>query len=182
LVRRYTLTRMVACDLPARTIQPLHTCPLKDRLNRGLVSIWMMCIRPASDSHAVRHTHRLPSLIIGHGTPCMTPEPLGPFVPRPAPIRACHPECIDGCRTSLWSQPCLPSPCVCVWRIIHHCPTESPVSTTASAITSPSQLRCLRPPDRMSRDLRIPMSDPQIPILIPVFPRSELLLGLGSLW
>ena len=140
------LTRTIACDPLARTIQPSRTHPLEDRLNQGLVSIWMMCIQPVSDSHAVWHTHQLPSLIIGHGTPCMTPEPLGPFVPKPAPIQACHPKPIDGCLTSLRSQPHHPCPCVCMWRIVHHCPTESFVSTSASAITSPSQPRCPRPP------------------------------------
>src|SRR5882724_8073686 len=60
----------------------------------------------------------------------MTPEPLGPFVPRPAPIRACHPKPIDEWLTSLQSQPCCPCPCMCMWRIVHHCPIESPASTT----------------------------------------------------
>src|SRR5882724_9830131 len=80
----------------------------------------------------------------------MTPEPLGPFVPRPVPIQACHPEHIDGWLTSLQSQPCCPCPCMCMWRIVHHCPTESPVSTAASAVTSPGQPRCLRPPVQRS--------------------------------
>src|SRR5882724_6283276 len=57
LVRRYMLTRMIAHDPLARTIQPSHTCPLEDRPSGGLVSIQTMCIRPASDSHAVWHTH-----------------------------------------------------------------------------------------------------------------------------
>src|SRR5882724_1191151 len=153
---------MIACDPLARTIQPSCTHPLEDRPNEGLFSIQMMCIRPVSDSHAVWHTHQLPSLMVGHGTPHMTPEPLGPFMPIPAPTRACHPEPIDGWLTSLWSQPHLPCPSMCMWRIIDHCPTESPVSTAASAITSPGQPRCPRPPVRRSRDLLIPMSDPHI--------------------
>jgi len=120
----------------ARTIQPSCTHPLEDRPNGCLVSIWPMCIQPASDSHVVWHAHRLPSPVIGHGTPRMTPEPLGPFVRRPAPIRACHPKPIDGWLTSLWPQPCHPCPCVCMWRIVHHCPTESHASTVTSAVTS----------------------------------------------
>src|SRR5882724_8727739 len=139
-------TRTISRDPLARTIQPSHTHPLEDRPNRGLVSIWPMCIRPTSDSHIVRHTHRQPSPVVGHGTPRMTPEPLGPFMPRPAPIRACHPEPIDKWLTSLQSQPRFPCPCICMWRIVHHCPTDSPASTAASAITSPSQPRCPRPP------------------------------------
>src|SRR5882724_1959594 len=149
------LTRTIAHDPLARTIQPSCTRPLEDRPNEGLVSIWTMCIQPVSDSHAVWHTHKLPSLIIGHGTPHMTPEPLGPFVLIPAPIRACHPEPIDVWLTSLQSQLHLPCPCMCMWRIVHHCPTDSPASTAASAVTSPGQLRCLRPPVRRSRDLPI---------------------------
>src|SRR5882724_11080079 len=116
------LTRTIAHDPLARTIQPSCTRPLEDRPNEGLVSIWTMCIQPVSDSHAVWHTHQLPSLIIGHGTPHTTPEPLGPFMLRPAPIRACYPKPIDGWLTSLWSQPHCPCPCVCMWRIVHHCP------------------------------------------------------------
>ena len=162
MVRRYTLTRTIAHDPLVRTIQPSRTHPLEDRPNRGLVSTWPMCIRPASDSHVVWHAHQLPSPIVGHGTPHMTPKPLGPFVPRPAPIRACHPKPIDGWLTSLWPQPHFPCPCVCMWRIVHHCPTESPVSTVTSAVTSPDQPRCPRPPVRRSRDLPIPMSDPHV--------------------
>src|SRR5882724_4178692 len=108
----------------------------------------------------VWHAHRLPSPIVGHGTPHTTPKPLGPFVPRPVPIRACHPKPIDGWLTSLWPQPHFPHPCMCMWRIIHHCPTESPLSTVTSAVTSPNQLRYPRPPVRRSRDLPIPVSDP----------------------
>src|SRR5882724_2121239 len=153
---------MIARDPLARTIQPSCTHPLEDQLNRGLVSTWPMCIQPASDSHVVQHAHRLPSPIVGHGTPCTTPEPLGTFVPRPAPIKACHPEPIDGWLTSLWPQPRHPHPCVCMWRIVPHCPTQSPASTVTSAITSPNQLRCPRPPVRRSRELLIPMSDPHV--------------------
>src|SRR5882724_13549328 len=134
LVRRYTLTRMIACDPLARTIQPSHTHPLEYQPNGGLVSTRPMCIRPASNSHIVQHTHQLPSPVVGHGTPRMTPEPLEPFVPRPAPIRACHPELIDGWLTSLWPQPHCPRPCVCMWRIVPHCPTESPASPVTSAV------------------------------------------------
>src|SRR5882724_5183351 len=144
------LTRTIACDPLVRTIRPSHTHPLEDRPNKGLVSIRTMCIRPVSDSHAVQHTHRLPSLIVGHGTLHMTPEPLGPFMPRPAPIRACHPKPIDGWLTSLQSQPRRPCPCVCMWRIVHHCHTDSPASTAASAGTSPGQPRCPRPTIRRS--------------------------------
>src|SRR5882724_10678432 len=71
------LTRTIACDPSARTIQPSCTYPLKDRPNGGLVSTWPMCIRLASDSHVVWHTHRLPSFVIGHGTPRMTPRSFG---------------------------------------------------------------------------------------------------------
>src|SRR5882724_5919924 len=144
------LTRTIACDPLARTIQPSCTHPLEDWLNRGSVSTRLMCIRPASNSHVVRHAHRLPSPVVGHGTPHMTPEPLGPFVPRPAPIMACHPEPIDRWLTSLWLQPHRPRPCVCMWRIVHHCPTESPASTVPSAIMSPNQPRCPRPPVQRS--------------------------------
>src|SRR5882724_6725228 len=66
--------------------------------------------------------------IVGHGTPHMTPEPLGPFMLRLVPIWEFHPEPIDGWLTSLWPQPRRPCPCVCMWRIVHHCPTESPAS------------------------------------------------------
>src|SRR5882724_6632507 len=114
------LTRTIACDPLVRTIQPSRTHPLEDRPNRGLVSIQTMCIQSASDSHAVWHTHRLPSLIIGHGTPHMTHEPPGPFVLILAPIQACHPEPIDGWLTSLQSQPHHPCPCICMWRVVHH--------------------------------------------------------------
>src|SRR5882724_11591612 len=162
LVRRYTLTRTIACDPLARTIQPSHTHPLEDRPNGGLVSTRPMCIRPASDSHSVWCTHRLPSLVVGHGTPRTSPEPLGPFMLRLVPIRACHPEPIDGWLTSLQSQPHCPCPCACMWRIIHHCPTESPASTAASAVTSPSRLRRPRLPVRRLRDLPIPVSDPHV--------------------
>src|SRR5882724_11043163 len=162
LVRRYTLTRTIACDPLVRTIQPSCTHPLEDRPNGGLVSTRVMCIRPASDSHVVWHAHRLPSPVVGHGTPRMTPEPLEAFMLRPAPILERHPKPIDGWLTSLGSQPCHPCPCVCVWRIVHHFPTESPASTVTSAITSPNQLRCPRPPVRRSRELLIPMSDPHV--------------------
>jgi len=60
----------------------------------------------------------------------MTPEPLGPFVLRLVPIRACHPKPIDG-----WLIPSGPSlvvPTLCVY--MEDCPplsTESLVSTTA---------------------------------------------------
>src|SRR5882724_13239580 len=74
LVRRYTLTRTIACDPSVRTIQPSCTYPLKERPNGGLVSTRPMCIRLAFDSHIVWHTHRLPSFVIGHGTPHMTPR------------------------------------------------------------------------------------------------------------
>src|SRR5882724_4532111 len=110
---------------------------------------------PALGSYDQQHTHQLPSPVVGHGTPCMTPEPLGPFGPIPAPIRACHPERIHGWPTSLWPQPHCPCPCMCMWRIIHHRPAMSPVSTSASAVTSPNQPRCPRPPVRRSRDLLI---------------------------
>jgi len=119
------LTRTIARDPLASTIQPSHTHPLEDRPNGGLVSTRPMCIQPASDSHIVRHAHRLPSPFVGHGTPCMAPEPLEPFMLRLGPIRACHPEPIDGWLTSLQSQPCHPCPCMCMWRVVHHCPTES---------------------------------------------------------
>ena len=156
------LTRMIAHDPLVRTIQPSHTCPPEDRPNEGLVSIWIMCIRPVSDSHAVWNTHRLPSLIVGHGTPHTTPDPLGPFMLRPAPIWVYHPEPIDGWLTSLRSQPCHPCPCMCMWRVVHHCPTESLASTVPSAITSPDQPRCPRPPVQRSRDLLIPVSNPHV--------------------
>src|SRR5882724_9451931 len=77
LVRRYMLTRTIARDPSVRTIQPSCTYPLEDRPNGGLVSTRPMCIRPASDSHVVWHAHRLPSPVIGHGTPHMTPRSFG---------------------------------------------------------------------------------------------------------
>src|SRR5882724_3440172 len=44
----------------------------------------------------------------------MTPESLGPFVPRPAPIQACHPKFIDGWLTSFHPILIVPSPvCIC---------------------------------------------------------------------
>src|SRR5882724_12296641 len=56
----------------------------------------------------------LPSLIVAHGTPCTTPEPLGPFMLRPAPIWACHPEPIDGWLTCFSPSLIIPTPvCVC---------------------------------------------------------------------
>src|SRR5882724_7131605 len=168
---------MIACDPLARTIRPSHTHPLEDWQNGGLISIWPMCIQPVSNSHAVWHTHRLPSPVIGHRSSCTTPEPLGPFMPRPAPIQACHPEPIDGWLTSLWSQPCHPCPCVCMWRVVHHCPTESPASTVTSVTTSPDQWRCPRPPVQRSCDLPIPMSDPDTG-LPPV--RAIIRIGVPS--
>src|SRR5882724_9207919 len=48
LVRRYMLTRTIAHDPLVRIIQPSRTCQLEDWLNRGLVSIWTMCIQPVS--------------------------------------------------------------------------------------------------------------------------------------
>src|SRR5882724_10923823 len=68
---------MITSDPLVRTIQPSHTHPLEDWPNGGLVSTRQMCIRPASNSHVVWHTHRLPSPIIGHGTPRMTPRSFG---------------------------------------------------------------------------------------------------------
>jgi len=65
------------------------------------------------DSNAVQHAFRLPSLVVAHGTPHMTPEPLGPFVPRLAHIQACHPEPIDGWLTSFHLSRVIPTP-VCV--------------------------------------------------------------------
>jgi len=57
LVRRYTLTRTTAQDLLTRILQPLHTCPLEDRLTGHLVSTQMICIQPVFDSYTVQHTH-----------------------------------------------------------------------------------------------------------------------------
>jgi len=126
LVRRYTLTQTTTQDSSVRTLQPLCTCPLKDQLTGCLVSSQMICVelvagfftehssllfvQPMSDSYAIWHTHWLPSLIVAHGTPCMTPEPLGPFVLRLAPIMECHSKPIDGWLTSFHPNLIIPTP------------------------------------------------------------------------
>ena len=105
---------MTTQDPLMRTLHPLCTCLLKDWLTGCLISTWMICMPPVSDLYAVQHTHRLPSLIVAHGTSHMTSEPLGPFVQRPAPIWSCHPEPIDGWLTFFHPSLVIPTPlCLC---------------------------------------------------------------------
>src|SRR5882724_13553051 len=126
LVRRYTLTRTIACDPLVRTIQPSCTHPLEDRPNGGLVSTRPMCIRPAPNSHVVWHAHRLPSPIIGHGTPRTTPRSF-----REDPSTLVHPSTRGSADMTL-SQHLDDMHVACTWlirsaahspaAIPHHCP------------------------------------------------------------
>src|SRR5882724_10157527 len=74
-----------------------------------------------------------------------TTVPLSPLHP-PSPLPLHLPTDRDAQDPPIrWSHD-LPIPCPshtsptlgCMWRIVHHCPTESPASTFTSAIASPN--------------------------------------------
>src|SRR5882724_1513679 len=111
----------------------------------------------------------------------MTPEPLGPFMPRPVPICACHPEPIDGWLTSFHPSLVVPTLHVYVedrpplsWKVpcvhLHLCHCISQLTEMPETLLSKGHMTCQSP-------CPIIMSDPDTSL-----PQSELLLGLGFFW
>src|SRR5882724_6157994 len=73
-----------------------------------------MYLTSTLDSYAVQHTHQLPSLVVAHRTPRMTPESLGHFWKSMETIQVCHPKPIEGWSTSFCPCLIIPAPvCVC---------------------------------------------------------------------